>query len=230
MILFSTLPFLSLQLGNSGSPDDLAPALQIFGLLTVLSLAPAILLLMTSFTRILIVLSFLRQAIGVPSMPPNQVLIGLTFFLTYLVMAPTTEKMYQDGIRPYMDKKMTLEVALEKTTDPLKSFMLSQTGTTDLQLFYKLSKEAAPAKPSDISLKHLIPAFVISELKRAFQIGFLIYLPFILMDMVVSSVLMAMGMMMLPPTVMSLPLKIVLFVLVDGWQLITGSLVQSFGT
>ena len=221
-------PLFSLNIANSESPDDLVPALRVVAILTILTFAPAILLLMSAFTRIMIVLSFLRQALGAPTMPPNQVLVGLSLFLTYFVMAPTTTKMYDQAIKPYMDKALSAEVAFDKGVKPIRDFMLSQARKEDMALFFQLSKEPQPKTVADVPMRVLIPAFVIGELKAAFQIGFLVYLPFIVIDMIVSSVLMAMGMMMLPPTIVSLPLKIVLFVLVDGWNLLAGSLVRSF--
>ena len=222
------MPLLSVNLGDSENPDDLVPALRVVAILTILTIAPAILLLMSAFTRILIVLSFLRQALGAPTMPPNQVLIGLSLFLTYFVMAPTTNIIYDQAIKPYMEKQITSQDALEKASAPVKKFMLAQTRKEDLQLFFQLSGDPQPQKSDDVGLRILIPSFVISELRAAFQIGFLVFLPFVVIDMLVSGVLMAMGMMMLPPTVVSLPLKIVLFVLVDGWSLLAGSLVKSF--
>lgn len=221
-------PLFSLSINDTDNPDDLVPALRVVALITLLTFAPAILLLMSSFTRILIVLSFLRQAIGAPTMPPNQVLIGLSLFMTYFVMSPTVELVYDQAVSPYMDKQISAEEAATRATEPMKSFMLRQTRPDDLKLFYKLGNMEQPATRADVSMRALIPAFVISELKAAFQIGFLVYLPFIVIDMIVSSVLMAMGMMMLPPTIVSLPLKIVLFVLVDGWNLLSGSLISSF--
>jgi flagellar biosynthetic protein FliP len=224
----STLPLFSLSIADSENPDDLVPALRVVAILTILTLAPAILLLMSGFTRILIVLSFLRQALGSPTMPPNQILIGLSLFLTYFVMAPTTTRIYETAVVPYMERKLTSDEAIMKGVGPLRDFMMAQTRKDDLKLFFQLGKLPQPKTVEDVPMRVLIPSFVISELKAAFQIGFLVYLPFIVIDMIVSSVLMAMGMMMLPPTVVSLPLKIVLFVLVDGWSLIAGSLVKSF--
>ena len=221
-------PLFSLSINDTDNPDDLAPALRVVALITMLTFAPAILLLMSSFTRILIVLSFLRQAIGVPTMPPNQVLVGLALFMSYFVMAPTLEQVYVTAAKPYMEKQISAEVAAEKASLPIKTFMLKQTRAEDLKLFYRLGKIPQPATREDVTMRALVPAFVISELKSAFQIGFLVYLPFIVIDMIVSSVLMAMGMMMLPPTIVSLPLKIILFVLVDGWNLLSHSLVASF--
>jgi flagellar biosynthetic protein FliP len=225
-----SLPLLSINLADSENPDDLVPMLRVVAILTIVTLAPAILLLMSAFTRILIVLSFFRQALGSPSLPPNQVLIGLSLFLTYFVMAPTVNTMYDKAIVPYMEKKLTAGEAFQLAQAPVRDFMLNQTHKEDLRLFYQISKEPQPKTAADIPMRILIPSFVTSELKAAFQIGFIVYLPFIVVDMIVSSVLMAMGMMMLPPTVVSLPLKIILFVLVDGWNLLVGSLVRSFAT
>lgn len=221
-------PLFSLSINDTDNPDDLVPALRVVALITLLSFAPAILLLMSSFTRILIVLSFLRQAIGVPTMPPNQVLVGLALFMSYFVMAPTLDTIYETAVKPYMEKSISAETAAERAGAPLKVFMLKQTRPEDLKLFYSLGKIEQPKTREDVTMRALIPAFVISELKSAFQIGFLVYLPFIVIDMIVSSILMAMGMMMLPPTIVSLPLKIILFVLVDGWNLLSGSLISSF--
>lgn len=221
-------PLFAINVAGGSDSDDLSPALRAVAILTLLTLAPALLLLMSAFTRILIVLSFLRQALGAPTMPPNQVLVGISLFLTYFVMAPTTTKIYDNAIKPYMDKQLTAEVAFERAQEPAHKFMMAQTRKEDLQLFLQLSQSPQPQKPSDVTMRVLIPSFVISELKSSFQIGFLVYLPFIVIDMIVSSVLMAMGMMMLPPTVVSLPLKIILFVLIDGWNLLAGSLVKSF--
>lgn len=221
-------PLFSFNVAGGNDTDDLSPALRAVAILTLLTLAPALLLLMSAFTRILIVLSFLRQALGAPTMPPNQVLVGISIFLTYFVMAPTTTKIYDEALKPYMEKQISAEVAFEKAQIPAHKFMLAQVRKEDLQLFFSLSQTQPPAKANETPMRVLIPSFVISELKSAFQIGFLVYLPFIIIDMIVSSVLMAMGMMMLPPTVVSLPLKIILFVLVDGWNLLAGSLVKSF--
>ena len=223
-----TSPLFSVNIADSENPDDLVPALRVVAILTILTFAPAILLLTSAFTRILIVLSFLRQALGNPTMPPNQVLVGLTLFLTYFVMGPTTTKVYDNAIVPYMEKTISANEAFDRGQKPVRDFMLAQTRREDMQLFFKMSKLPQPKTAAELPMRVLIPAFVISELKSAFQIGFLVYLPFIIIDMIVSSVLMAMGMMMLPPTVVSLPLKVVLFVLVDGWNLLAGSLIRSF--
>jgi flagellar biosynthetic protein FliP len=224
----TTAPLLSLSIGDAQSPDDVVPALKVVAIITLLTFAPAILLLMSSFTRILLVLSFLRQAIGVPTMPPNQVLVGLALFMSYFVMAPTLDQVYETAAKPYIEKQITAAEAAERASLPIKTFMLKQTRPDDLKLFYRLGKIPQPQTREDVSMRALVPAFVISELKSAFQIGFLVYLPFIVIDMIVSSVLMAMGMMMLPPTVVSLPLKLILFVLVDGWNLLSQSLISSF--
>lgn len=224
----STIPLFSLSIGDSENSDDLVPALRVVGILTILTLAPAILLLTSAFTRILIVLSFVRQALGSPTMPPNQVLIGLSLFMTYFVMGPTTTKIYDTAIAPYMAKSISADVAFDRAQTPVRDFMLAQVRKEDIKLFLSLAQGPQPQRPEDIPMRVLIPSFIISELKSAFQIGFLVYLPFIIIDMIVSSVLMAMGMMMLPPTVVSLPLKIILFVVVDGWNLLAGSLIRSF--
>lgn len=224
------IPLLSVSFADSENPDDLVPMLRVVGILTLVSFAPAMLLLMSAFTRILIVLAFLRQALGTPSLPPTQVLVGLTMFLTYFVMAPTMERMYDTAIQPYTEHRLTAQEAFTSAQIPVREFMLAQTQRDDLKLFFTLAKAEQPATPVDTPMRILIPAFITSELKAAFQIGFLVYLPFIVIDMIVSSVLMAMGMMMLPPTVVSLPIKIILFVVVDGWRLLLGALVQSFAT
>ena len=222
------IPLLSVQLAGTNNSDDLAPALRVLGILTLLTFAPAVLLLMSAFTRILIVFSFLRQALGAPTMPPNQVLVGLSLFLTYFVMSPTVTRVFEDSVQPYMDKKITVAEAFEKGQGPLREFMLRQTRPQDIGLFFKLGKEKKPPNARQAPMHVLVPAFVISELRFAFQIGFLVYLPFIIIDMIVSSVLMSLGMMMLPPTVVSLPLKIIIFVVVDGWNLLVTSVVSSF--
>lgn len=224
----SNMPIFSVNLATGENQDDFVPAIKVLAILTLLTFGPAILLLMSSFTRILIVLSFLRQALGTPTMPPNQILIALSLFLTYFVMAPSITKIYDTAIIPYMDKSITTQQALEIGQKPLHDFMMLQVKTSDLKLFYEMSKLNRPETKEDVPMRILVPSFVISELKTAFQIGFLVYLPFIVIDMIVSSVLMAMGMMMLPPTVVSLPLKLILFVIVDGWSLLAGSLIKSF--
>jgi flagellar biosynthetic protein FliP len=213
-----------------GGGQTYSLSLQTLLLLTSLSFLPAVLLLMSGFTRIIIVLSLLRSAIGTPSSPPNQVLIGLALFLTFFVMSPVLDKMYQDAYLPYSEDKITLEQAYEKGSIPLKAFMLRQTRETDLALFVKIANSEPLQSADEVPLKILVPAYVTSELKTAFQIGFVVMIPFLIIDMVVASVLMSMGMMMVSPSVISLPFKIMLFVLADGWNLLIGSLVQSFYT
>ena len=223
------LPNINLTLtGGTTQPERVSALIQLVVLLTVLTLAPAILLMMTSFTRIIIVLSLLRHALGTQQMPPNQVIIGLALFLTFFIMSPVINRVNTEALKPYYAENISGEVAFEKGIVPIKEFMLKQVREKDLALFVRIAKEERPAKPEDVSLSTLIPAFAISELKTAFQIGFMIYLPFLILDMVVASVLLSMGMMMLPPIMVSLPFKLLLFVLVDGWHLIVGSLVQSF--
>ena len=224
-----SLPSLSLSFANGQKPADVVSILRIVLMLTVLSLAPAILIMMTSFTRIVVVLSFLRQALGTQQMPPNQLIVGLSLFLSFFVMAPTFKTITSQAVEPYLSEKIDQKTAYERAEKPLREFMFGQTREKDLELFLSLSKEAKPKTREDVPTYVLIPSFVISELKTAFQIGFMLYLPFLVLDMVVASVLMAMGMMMLPPVMISLPFKLLLFVLVDGWELIVGSLVKSFG-
>ena len=204
--------------------------LQLIALLTVLSLAPSILVMVTSFTRIVVVLSLLRTALGTATAPPNAVLISLAMFLTAFVMWPTFLTAYDAGVRPLMANEITPEQAFERAADPFRVFMMKNVRDKDLKLFMDLSGTQTPDKPEDMSLRVLVPSFMISELKRAFEIGFLLFLPFLIIDLVVASVLMSMGMMMLPPVVVSLPFKLIFFVLVDGWHLVAGSLVQSYGS
>ena len=201
---------------------------QMVGLLTVLSLAPSIVIMTTSFVRIVVVLGLLRTALGLQQSPPNAVLISLALFLTAIVMGPTFQKSYEDGIKPLMDQQMELPAAFDASAAPVKTFMLSQVDQDDLALFIRLSKIERPATAQETPLSVVTPAFMISELKRAFEIGFLLFIPFLVIDLVVASVLMSMGMMMLPPVVVSLPFKLIFFVLVDGWRLVAGSLVESF--
>jgi flagellar biosynthetic protein FliP len=204
--------------------------LQLIALLTVLSLAPSILVMVTSFTRIVVVLSLLRTALGTATAPPNAVIISLAMFLTAFVMWPTFTTAYDVGVRPLMANEITPEQAFDRASDPFRAFMQKNVREKDLKLFMDLSNTPVPEKPEDMSLRVLVPAFMISELKRAFEIGFLLFLPFLIIDLVVASVLMSMGMMMLPPVVVSLPFKLIFFVLVDGWHLVAGSLVQSYGS
>jgi flagellar biosynthetic protein FliP len=203
---------------------------QLIALLTILSLAPSILIMVTSFTRIVVVLSLLRTALGTATAPPNAVIISLALFLTAFVMAPVFQNAYDTAIRPLLNNEITPEQAFDRGSDPFRGFMLKNVREKDLKLFTDLAKEPLPATPQDVSLRILVPAFMISELKRAFEIGFLLFLPFLIIDLVVASVLMSMGMMMLPPVVVSLPFKLIFFVLVDGWSLVAGSLVQSYGS
>jgi len=224
-----TLPNVNLTLsGGTTEPEKIQSLIQLVILLTILSLAPGLLLLMTSFTRVVIVLSLIRHALGTTTMPPNQVIVGLSLFLTFFIMSPVINRVNSEALKPYYEENISGETAMTKAVVPIKEFMLKQVREKDLALFIKIAKEERPAKPEDVSMKTLIPAFAISELKTAFQIGFMIYLPFLILDMVVASVLLSMGMMMLPPVMVSLPFKLLLFVLVDGWHLIVGSLVQSF--
>ena len=205
-------------------------SIQTLLLLTSLTFLPAVLLMMTGFTRIIIVLSLLRQAIGTPASPPNQVLIGLSLFLTLFVMAPVFDRIHAEAYQPFSENRITFNQALEKGAVPLREFMLRQTREADLMLFLKLSAEPQPARAEEVPLKVLVPAYVTSELKTAFQIGFIVFIPFLIIDMLVASVLMSMGMMMVSPALIALPFKIMLFVLVDGWNLLIGSLAQSFYT
>ncbi len=224
-----TLPSMNLGFKSTNNPQEIVSALKILMILTVLTLAPAILIMMTAFTRIIIVLSFVRQALGTPQMPPNQLLVGLALFLTFFIMAPFFNKVNEDALQPFLANQISQEVAVDKALAPIRLFMFNQTRSADLKLFVSLSKMEQPKTRADVPTMVLVPSFVLSELKTAFTIGFIIYLPFLVIDMVAASVLMAMGMMMLPPIVISLPFKIMLFVLVDGWTLLVGSLVKSFG-
>ncbi len=214
---------------GGGGPGAVAPVLKIVLILTVLSLAPAILVMFTSFTRIVVVLSFIKQALGTQQMPPSQVIVGLALFLTFFIMYPVINEVNLRAFKPFMKGKISLSQALEEAEIPVKKFMLKQTRKKDLDLFYQVSGDKRKYRSfQDLPLRVVLPAFVISELKTAFQIGFLIYIPFLVIDMIVSSVLLSMGMMMLPPVMVSLPFKIILFVLADGWNLVVGSLVKSF--
>jgi flagellar biosynthesis protein FliP len=217
-----------INLDLSGEDGEVSTSLQLLALLTVLSLAPSILIMMTSFTRIIIVLGFVRNALGTPSMPPNQVLVGIALFLSLFVMAPTFTQINDQALQPLMDKKIDEEEALKRAEAPIRDFMFRQVDQRDLALFTELSKEERPETRADVPTTVLIPAYVLSELKTAFEIGFLILIPFLVIDMVIASTVMSMGMVMLPPVVISLPFKILLFVLVDGWHLVSESLVQGF--
>ncbi|MDX1975860.1 MAG: flagellar type III secretion system pore protein FliP [Rickettsiales bacterium] len=220
---------MTVDLGKTTSGEATGRIIQLVVLLTVISLAPSILVMTTSFMRIIIVLSFLRSALGLQQTPPNQVLISLALFLTAFIMAPVFERAYDDGVRPLMEDQITEEQALERVGLPFHEFMMQHVRDKDLQLFVGMSKLTIE-KPEDTPFRVLVPAYMISELKRAFEIGFLIFIPFIIIDMLVASILMAMGMMMLPPVMISLPFKLIFFVLVDGWYMVCGSLVKSFGT
>jgi flagellar biosynthetic protein FliP len=219
-------PAININLGTGAGLTE--RVVQLVGLMTVLSLAPSIVIMTTSFVRIIVVLSLLRQALGLQQSPPNAVLVSLALFLTAIVMAPTFQASYNAGVKPLLDKQMELPAAFNASAQPVKVFMLSQVGRDDLALFVRLSHTPKPKAAVDLPLHVITPAFMISELKRAFEIGFLLFIPFLVIDLVVSSVLMSMGMMMLPPVVVSLPFKLIFFVLVDGWRLVAGSLVESF--
>ncbi len=221
------IPALSVTTEKNGS-STYTVSLQILIIMTVLSLLPALLMLMTSFTRIIIVFAILRQALGLQQTPSNQVLIGMALFMTFFIMQPVFEQAYTQGLQPYMEEKLAAEPALTQAIKPFRAFMLAQTRETDIALFMRISHRQPVAQPDDIPLTVLLPSFLASELKTAFQIGFILFIPFLVIDLVVSSVLMAMGMMMLSPLVISLPFKIMLFVLVDGWALIMGSLASSY--
>jgi flagellar biosynthetic protein FliP len=210
------------------SPRDFSVTIQVLAFLTILTLAPSILLMMTSFTRLIVVFYFLRQAIGTQQVPPSQLLIGLSLFLTFFIMKPVINQINDKALQPYLAETISQKEALAQAEVPVKAFMLRQTREKDLALFISLAKIERPQKPEDVPLHVVIPAFMINELRIAFQIGFILYLPFLIIDMVVASVLLAMGMMMLPPVMISLPFKIILFVLADGWNLMIGSLVASF--
>lgn len=223
------LPSLNIGVGTATRPGEVATTIQIFLLLTVLSLAPSLLIMTTSFTRIVVVLSFLRTAMGTQQAPSNQIILALSLFLTFFIMTPVWQQINRDAYQPFKAGTISQEQAFTQAVAPVRKFMLTQTREKDLALFVSLSKQARPKNADEIPTLTIIPAFMISELRTAFQIGFLIYIPFIVIDMVVASVLMSMGMMMLPPVMISMPFKILLFVLVDGWGLVIGSLVKSFG-
>ena len=222
------LPKISLQVEDASEGGDAAVSLQIIFLLTILSLAPSILIMMTSFTRIVVVLSFLRTAIGTQQMPPNQLIIGLSLFLTFFVMAPVWDRVNDDAIQPLIEDDIPYQEALDKGMEPIREFMLKQTRQKDMALFVRMAKIKQPRNHKEIPNSVLIPSFIISELRTAFQIGFILFIPFLVIDLVVASILLSMGMMMLPPVMVSLPFKILLFVLIDGWNLLIQSLVKSF--
>jgi flagellar biosynthetic protein FliP len=222
------IPQVSIGVGEAKNPKDVVGALQILLLLTVLAIAPTLLVLTTSFTRIIVVLSFVRTALGTASTPPNQVLVGLALLLTFFVMSPVIESVNHNALQPYLKSQISQQQALDRAAAPLRTFMFKQTREKDIQLFYAISKQPRPATQSDVPTYILIPAFVISELKTAFEIGFAIYIPFVVIDMVTASILLSMGMMMIPPVTISLPFKILIFILVDGWNLTVAALFQSF--
>lgn len=223
------VPKLSLDLSaGQTEPEQVSVLLEILFLLTILSLAPAIVLTMTSFTRLIIVFSFLRQAMGTPSMPPSQVLASLAIFMTFVIMFPVGKAVNDQALQPYLDERISFQEAVSEAESPIREFLFKHTREKDLSIFYSITKMDRPETIQDVSTMTLVAAFLISELKTGFQIGFLIYVPFLILDMVVASILLAMGMMMLPPVMISLPFKILLFVMVDGWNLLTGSLVNSF--
>ena len=222
------VPSVNLSVGQANGPQDVAVTLQILALLTILTLAPGILMMTTSFVRIVVVIGFLRNALSTQNVPPNQIVVALSLFLTFYIMAPYWGQANEQGIQPYLAGQITQEEAINNVAAPLREFMFKQTRESDLALFVNLSDAERPETQEDVSTFTLIPAFIISELKTAFQLGFMIYIPFIVIDMIVASTLMSMGMMMLPPVMISLPFKILLFVMVDGWHLLIQSLIMSF--
>nr|WP_319397067.1 flagellar type III secretion system pore protein FliP [uncultured Desulfobacter sp.] len=223
------IPSLELNVTPAQEPEEVAVVLEIIALLTIISLAPAILILMTPFTRITMVFHFLRQALGTQSSPPNQVIVGLSLFMTFFIIKPVALEIYDKALNPYLEREISYETAFTEAQKPIRKFMLLNTREADIALFVKEADVKKPDTREDVSLLTLIPAYVISEIKTAFIIGFILYVPFLVIDMVVASVLLAMGMMMLPPVMISLPFKLMLFVLVDGWNLIARSMINSFG-
>ncbi len=224
----TAIPKVDISITAPQSPSELVSSLNLVIILTLLVLAPSLILMMTSFLRLVVVFSFLRQALGTQQMPPNQIMVSLALILTFFIMQPVGQKAYSAGVKPYIDKKIGYEEAFERGMAPFKHFMIRNTREKDLALFYRIRKLKNPKTYRDVPLSIVMPAFMISELKSAFEIGFLLFLPFLVIDMVVSSVLMSMGMMMLPPVMISLPFKLLIFVLVDGWNLLVGNLVVSF--
>jgi len=223
-----TAPIVNLSVAALNEPAQFVKTINIAVILTLMVLAPTLILMVTSFTRIVIVFSLLRQAMGLQQTPPSQVVISLALILTIFIMEPYAKKSWNDGIVPYMDEKIGYEEAFEKGVKPFKDFMIKNTRESDLALFYRIKKEPNPKSIDDVSLTLLMPAFIVSELRTAFEIGFLIFLPFLVIDIIVASILMSLGMMMLPPVMISLPIKIIFFIVIDGWQLIIGNLAQSF--
>jgi flagellar biosynthetic protein FliP len=224
----SALPRITIGVDQADNPTEMVPALQILFLITILSLAPSILIMMTSFTRIVVVFHFLRQSLATQTVPSNQILVGLALFITFFIMRPVITEINDNAVQPYLNEEITQQQALDRAVIPLRAFMLKQTRESDLQLFVDLKGGDQPKTAEDISIVSLIPAFIISELKTAFQIGFLLYLPMLLIDLVVGSILLSMGMMMLPPVMIAMPFKLLLFVLVDGWYLVVESLIKGF--
>ncbi len=222
------IPKITFDIKEAAGPREVALSLQILFLLTILTLAPAIIMMMTAFTRVVIVMDFIKRALSLQQMPPNQVIVGFSIFLTFFIMAPTFSKINEEALQPYLKGRIDNETFFEKGMDPLRTFMFKQTREKDIALFIRLAKLPKPKTEKDVPTHCLIPAFMISEMKRAFEIGIYIFIPFIVIDMIVASALMAMGMIMLPPIMISLPFKIILFVLVDGWNLLTYELVRSF--
>ncbi len=222
------LPSVGISIGTSDNPDDLSVTLQLLLLLTILSLAPSILIMTTSYLRIIIVFQFLKTSMGTMQMPPNQLLAGIALFITFYIMAPTWETVHQTALKPYLDHQISIEEAYDKGIEPIRNFMLKNVRNEDLELFASMSSIQRPNTPADLPIHILIPAYILSELRAGFIIGFFLFIPFVMVDMIISSILMSMGMMMLPPMLISLPFKILLFVLVDGWNLIVSSLVRSF--
>jgi flagellar biosynthesis protein FliP len=223
-----TAPIVNLSVSGINEPAQFVKTINIAIILTLMALAPTLILMVTSFTRIIIVFSLLKQAMGLQQTPPSQVIVSLSLILTMFVMEPYGKKSWEEGIKPYMDEKIGYEEAFTKGMKPFKEFMIKNTRESDLALFYRIKKEPNPKNIEDVPLTLLMPSFIVSELRTAFEIGFLIFLPFLVIDIIVSSILMSLGMMMLPPTMISLPIKIIFFIIIDGWQLIIGNLAQSF--
>ena len=222
------LPIINLSVAALEEPAQFVKTINIALILTLLVLAPTLLLMVTSFTRIVIVFSLLRQAMGLQQTPPTQIVISLALILTIFIMEPYAKKSWEEGVQPYMDKEIAYDVAFERSIGPFKNFMIKNTRESDLALFYRIKKEPNPKNIEDVPLTLLMPAFIVSELRTAFEIGFLIFLPFLVIDIIVASILMSLGMMMLPPVMISLPIKIIFFIVIDGWQLLIGNLAQSF--
>lgn len=221
-------PMINLSISGVNEPAQFVKTINIAVILTLMALAPTLLLMVTSFTRIIIVFSLLRQAMGLQQTPPTQIVVSLSLILTIFIMEPYGKKSWEEGIKPYMDEKIGYEIAIEKGLKPFKEFMIKNTRESDLALFYRIKKEPNPKNIDDVPLTLLMPSFIVSELRTAFEIGFLIFLPFLVIDIIVASILMSLGMMMLPPVMISLPIKIIFFIIIDGWQLIIGNLAQSF--